>query len=72
MLKLLVKDKKGNIVEYMDINGIAIKKIDNKDVLEIHYNPLTWKDNDYVLLSDIKVCSLIDVNTVQQYFRYEK
>lgn len=70
MLKLFVEDKKGYVDEYTNVYRVMIKKIDNKNTLEIQYNSL--KDNDYILLTDIELCYLIDVNTMHEYFRYEK
>ena len=70
MLKLFVEDKKGYIDEYENIWSVKIKKVDNKNTLEIRYNSL--KDNEYIPLSDITLCYLIDENSLREYFRYEK
>lgn len=70
MLNLFVESLKGNMNVYENVYKVKIKKIDNKNVLEIIYNSL--KDCEYIFLSNIKLCYLIDVDTTHEYFRYEK
>jgi hypothetical protein len=70
MLKLFVTDKKGYVDEYRNVSRVKITKVDNKNVLQIEYN--SSKENEYIALSDITLCYLIDVNTMHEYFRYEK
>lgn len=70
MLRFFVEDKKGYVDVYDNVYKVEIKKIDNKNTLEISYNSL--KDCDYILLNSITLCYLIDVDTMHEYFRYEK
>lgn len=70
MLRLFVENKKGYVDVYDNVYKVKIKKIDNKNILEISYNSL--KDCDYILLNSITLCYLIDIDTMYEYFRYEK
>lgn len=70
MLRLFVENKKGYVDVYDNVYKVKIKKTDNKNILEISYNSL--KDCDYILLKSITLCYLIDVDTMHEYFRYEK
>ena len=70
MLRLFVENKKGHVDVYDNVYKVKIKKIDNKNILEISYNSL--KDCDYILLNSIILCYLIDIDTMHEYFRYEK
>ena len=70
MLRLFVEDKKGYVDVYDNVYKVEIKKTDKKNVLKINYNSL--KDCDYILLNSIRLCFLIDADTMHEYFRYEK
>ena len=70
MIKLFIEDVNGYMDVYDNVYRVVIKKIDNKNYLEIDYNKL--KDNEYIRLTDIRLCWLKDVYTKHEYFRYEK
>jgi hypothetical protein len=70
MLRLFIEDKKGYMETFDNVYKVCIKKFDNKNTLEICYNSL--KDVEYIPLTSVKLCFLIDVDTMHEYFRYEK
>ena len=70
MIRLFIEDKKGYVETFDNVYKVSIKKIDNKNNLEINYNSL--KNNEYLPLNEIKLAYLIDVDTMHEYFRYEK
>ena len=70
LLKVFVEDKKGYIDTYENVNHVYIRKIDNKNHLEIFINPL--EDKIVYPLKDITYCFALDMETLQEHFRYEK
>lgn len=68
-MKLFVEDIKGYMETYNNVKKIYIKKIDNKNNLIVKdiYNEIT-----YILLNQVKLAFLINVETMEEYFRYEK
>lgn len=66
MLKLVIEDKKGYVYDYENVYKVSI----DKATLVINYNSL--KDSEYVPLKDVKLCYLIDIDSMHEYFRYEK
>lgn len=69
-MKLFVEDLKGYMSIYEHVKKIRINKIDNKNTLQIQYifSPLI----EYIPLSKIKLCYMIDEETLVEVFRYEK
>lgn len=70
MIRLFVEDSKGHVSCYDNVYKVKIEKKDNKNVLRICYN--NCASDDYRLLRDVSLCYLIDVETMHEYFRYEK
>lgn len=71
MLRLFIEDNiKGYIDTYDNVYQVEIRKIDKKNYLIVKYNSL--KDDEMILLSEIKLCFLVDINNMHEYFRYEK
>ena len=69
-MKLFVwyTDNYSDVFNYAE--RVFIKKIGGKKHLEVHcYNK---SEVDLIPLADIKLCYLIDVDTMHEYFRYEK
>jgi len=69
-MKLFVEDLKGYMDCYTNVYRIKIKKINNKNTLIIYYNSL--KQDDLIELKEVRLAFLIDENSLQEYFRYEK
>lgn len=70
MLKLFIEYIKGYMEEFEKVKKVFIKKIDNKNVLEIVFENSLEKI--HIHLTDIKLCFLINQETLEEYFRYEK
>lgn len=74
-MRLFVEDNKGYVDVYDNVYKVSIKKIDNKNNLLIHINNTPDKEfafTENILLSKIKLAYLVDVDTMHEYFRYEK
>ena len=73
MLKLFVEDYKNGYMDvYTNVYQVKIAKHNNKNCLEVHYRLNPLKDTDIIPLSEIKLCWLINADTLEEYFRYEK
>lgn len=71
MMKLFVEEHKTSYMNvYNNVRKVTILKMDKKNFLEIRYT--NREDVDYLPLSDIQLCFLIDLETMEEYFRYEK
>lgn len=68
-LKLFYEDIKGYVVSEENIRNLKIQKIDRKNYLQIRY---TNDTEDYIELKELKLVYLIDVETMYEFFRYEK
>ena len=71
MKKLFIEDLKGYMDTYVDVKRIKIKKKERKNVLKIEYW-LSTKEDDIIPLNEIKMCYLINIDTMEEYFRYSK
>lgn len=69
-MKLFVENSKGYMNVFNNVYRVVIKKINNKNCLCIKYNSL--KDDDSILLSEIRLAFLVDTDTMHEYFRYQK
>ena len=69
-MKLFIEDMKGYMDTYTNVYSIQIKKINNKNNLIIKYNPL--KDDTIIPLNTVKLAFMINIETMEEYFRYEK
>lgn len=75
MMRLFVEDKKGYVETFDNVYKVSIKKIDNKSNLLIHNNNTVDKEfvfSENIPLNEIKLAYLIDVDTMHEYFRYER
>lgn len=70
MLRLFIEDTKGCMETFDNVYKVCIKKFNKKNNLEICFN--SKEDVIYIPLTSVKLCFLIDVDTMHEYFRYEK
>lgn len=68
-LKVFYEDIKGYVVSEENIRNLKIQKIDRKSYLQIKY---TNDTEDYIELKELKLVYLIDIETMYEFFRYEK
>lgn len=68
-LKLFYEDIKGYVISEENIRNLKIQKIDRKNYLQIKY---TNDTEDYIELKELKLAYLIDIETMYEFFRYEK
>ena len=69
-MRLFVEDLKGYINVFNNVYRVAIRKKDNKNVLVVEYSNKTGKD--ILALKEISLAYLIDIETMHEYFRYDK
>lgn len=70
MLRLFVENTKGYMETFNNVYKVSIKKFNNKNTLEVCFN--SKEDVMYIPLKDIRLCFFVDVETMHEYFRYEK
>lgn len=70
-LKLFILDTKGYMETRLDVSRIIINKLDGKNVLEIRYTT-NDKEPEIIPLKEIAQAFMIDLNTMDEMFRYEK
>lgn len=68
-MKLFYTDKKGYVTAIDNVKKIKIMKLNGKNHLKINYN---FDDIIIEKLTDVEVAYLIDIDTMQELFRYEK
>lgn len=75
-MRLFVEDMKGYMETFDNVKKVSIKKVDNKNTLIINYNanPILF-DNSIditIPLNEIRLAFMINLETMDEYFRYEK
>ena len=75
-MKLFIEDMKGYTKTYNNVKKVSIKKIDNKNTLIVNYNanPILFDNtiDETIPLNEIKLAFAINLETMEEYFRYEK
>lgn len=69
-MRLFIEDLKGYTDVYDNVRNVFIRKVDNKNTIELRYINKTEKD--YIPLNEIRLAFLVDLNNMEEYFRYEK
>ena len=69
-MRLFIEDLKGYTDVYDNVRNVFIRKVDNKNTIELSYINKTEKD--YIPLNEIRLAFLVDLNNMEEYFRYEK
>lgn len=69
-MRLFIEDLKGYIDVYDNVRNVFIRKVDNKNTIELSYINKTGKD--YIPLNEIRLAFLVNLNNMEEYFRYEK
>ena len=70
MFKIILEDNRGYMEFFEDVTRAKIIKIDNKNTLKIEYKE--EKYNLFIPLVNIKMFFIINQETTEEYFRYEK
>lgn len=67
-LRLFYTDKKGYVTTVDNIKRIEIMKLNNKNHLKVNYNI-----DDIIIekLEDVEVAYVVDIETMQELFRYD-
>ena len=69
-MRLFIEDLKGYTDVYDNVRSVFIRKVDNKNTIELSYINKTEKD--YIPLNEIRLAFLVDLNNMEEYFRYER
>ena len=66
----ILEDLKGYMETFDNVNEISIKKQNNHNTLIIDYD---YENKQiYIPLKEIRLCWLVNIDTMEEYFRYEK
>jgi hypothetical protein len=71
MKKLFIEDLKGYMDVYTHVERVVITKIDGrKNYLVVFFT--NKSEQVFIPLNEIKMCYLINIDTMEEYFRYSK
>lgn len=70
MIRLFIENIKGYMYTYDNVYSVKIKKHNNKNTLLIYYNANEY--DELIPLNEIQTAFLVNVDTMQEYFRYTK
>jgi hypothetical protein len=69
-LKVFYEDNEGIVVSEGFVKKVGIRKVNNKNHLYIEYT--IDREESIIPLADIRLAFLFDVETMYEFFRYEK
>lgn len=69
-MKIFIEDTKGYTESYKDVVRAKMMKLDNKKVLKVEF--IDPRENFFMPMVYIKMFFLINEETLEEYFRYEK
>jgi hypothetical protein len=71
MKKIFIENLKGYMEVYNHVERVVITKIDGrKNYLVVFFT--TKSRQEFIPLNEIRMCYLININTMEEYFRYSK
>lgn len=71
MKKIFIENLKGYMEVYNHVERVVITKIDGrKNYLVVFFT--TKSRQEFIPLNEIRLCYLINIDTMEEYFRYTK
>lgn len=71
MKKLFIEDLKGYMEVYTHVERVIITKVDGrKNYLVVFFT--NRNTQEFIPLNEIRMCYLINIDTMEEYFRYSK
>lgn len=69
-LKLFVEDLKGYMDTYTNVKLVFVRKLGKKNILEVRFT--NNREPELIPLAEVRLAFMIDLNTMDEMFRYEK
>ena len=70
-MKLFIEDMKGYSDTYTRVKNVIIAKVNNKNSLIVKFKDYHTEELT-IPLSEIRLTFMINLETMEEYFRYEK
>ena len=71
MKKIFIEDLKGYMDAYTHVERVVITKVDGrKNYLVVFFT--NRNTQEFIPLNEIRMCYLINIDTMEEYFRYSK
>ena len=71
MKKIFIENLKGYMEVYNHVERVVITKIDGrKNYLVVFFT--TKSRQEFIPLNEIRLCYLVNIDTMEEYFRYTK